>query len=171
MAGTSTSAIVTSQTNPDSIPAGSTAVLTVGGLDTPTTFAGVIADGKSGSPAAGVLTGLNVVGGTLTLTDTSTYTGATTVNGGNLVLVATGNISTSSGVTVNSGGTLPGGTPVLSQLSGTGTVSDVTVNSGGTLTRRYGGSSRHTYSHRHPDAQHRLRLRGHRRLDRQQAAQ
>lgn len=58
---------------------------------------------------------------TLTLSGTNSYTGATTVNGGTLVI--TGDISSSSGVAVNAGGT----------LAGTGLVPGVTVAAGGTL--------------------------------------
>ena len=61
-----------------------------------------------------MLTGLNVVGGTLTLGGINTYTGATTIGpdiaGGTatLVIATGGSIATSNGVTVNSGGTFAG---------------------------------------------------------------
>lgn len=59
--------------------------------------------------------------GTLTLGATSSYTGATVVNDGKLVV--TGNISTSLSTTVNDG----------AALAGTGTVGGVTIENGGTL--------------------------------------
>ena len=59
--------------------------------------------------------------GTTTLSNISTYTGATTVNAGTLSV--TGDISSSSGVTVNTGGT----------LSGTGNLPAVLIQSGGAL--------------------------------------
>jgi autotransporter-associated beta strand protein len=58
--------------------------------------------------------------GTLTLSSTNTYTGATNVNGGQLVV--NGNISTSN-VTVASG----------ASIGGSGTVGALTVNAGGTV--------------------------------------
>jgi autotransporter-associated beta strand protein len=58
--------------------------------------------------------------GSLTLSAANTYTGATTVNGGTLVLNGS---NTGSAITVNSGGT----------LGGTGTGGALTVNSGGTV--------------------------------------
>jgi autotransporter-associated beta strand protein len=71
---------------------GSSATLTAGGGGTSTLFAGVIQDGtggialeKSGS-------------GTLTLSGTNTYTGATTINAGTIALTGTGSIAASSGV-------------------------------------------------------------------------
>ncbi len=95
--------------------AGGGAALTTGGDNTSTTFSGVISE----FPYPGarlVKTGT----GTLTLTGDSTYTGTTTINGGELRV----NGSLTSAVTVQTGGT----------LSGTGTISKaVTVESGGTL--------------------------------------
>lgn len=82
--------------------------LTVGSRNNSTLFSGVIQDGGS----------LTKIGpGTLTLSGVNTYTGATTVNAGKLVV----NGSIMSAVTVNSGGT----------LGGSGTTGSVTVNSGG----------------------------------------
>jgi autotransporter-associated beta strand protein len=98
--------------------------LTVGGDGRSTIFAGEIDGGNNGS--------LTKEGtGSLTLTNFSnSYFGATTVNGG--ALIVDGDISSSSGVTVNAGGTLGGG----------GTVSSTTINAGGTLAP--GGSARST---------------------------
>ncbi|MEO5714831.1 MAG: autotransporter-associated beta strand repeat-containing protein [Luteolibacter sp.] len=59
-------------------------------------------------------------GGTLTLTNVNSYTGATTVTGGKLIV--NGNISTSI-TTVNTGGT----------LGGSGTVGDLIATTGGTV--------------------------------------
>jgi autotransporter-associated beta strand protein len=89
--------------------------LTVGGDGRSTIFAGAIFGGTNGS--------LTKEGtGTLTLTNFNNfYFGATTVNGG--ALIVDGDISSSSGVTVNAGGT----------LGGSGVVSTTIVNSGGTL--------------------------------------
>ncbi len=93
--------------------------LTVGSNDLSTTVSGVISDGGSNGGSGGSL--IKVGAGTLTLTNTETYTGATAVDAGTLLV--NGSIAASSGVTVNSGGT----------LGGTGTVSSTTVESGGTF--------------------------------------
>ncbi len=92
----------------------------------------------------GGATGLNKTtdgtgsGGTLTLSGLNTYTGATTVTAGTLIISSTGNI-TSSASTVN-GGTLTvnglaGAVTVNSTgtLGGNGTVGALIVNAGGTL--------------------------------------
>ena len=88
---------------------------TVGGLNTNSTYDGLITDWTGSSRFTKTGTG------TLTLTNTSTYTGSTAVNQGTLLL--TGNISTSSMTTVLTAGT----------LAGTGTVGALTVDAGGTL--------------------------------------
>jgi len=85
--------------------------LIVGGNNASTTFAGIISNtgslGKIGS-------------GTLTITGTNTYTGATTVSGGKLTV--NGSIADSA-VTVQSGAV----------LSGSGTVGATTIDSGATI--------------------------------------
>ena len=64
---------------------------------------------------------VNVLAGTTTLTANNTYTGATTVNGG--ALIVNGSIASSSLTTVNSG----------AALLGSGTVGSTVINSGGFL--------------------------------------
>jgi len=95
---------------------GTTSTLSVGALNTSTTFTGTIKD------AAGVFALTKVGGGTLTLSGASTYTGATTINGGTLrvngSLLSTGTVGFSS-----TGAT----------LAGTGTVGDVTLSAGNFL--------------------------------------
>ena len=81
-------------------------------------YNGVIAN-KSGETGILQKTGL----GTLTLGGTSTYTGATTVKGGTLVVSTGGSIAQSSLTTVTTGTT----------LTANGTVGAVQVNLGGTL--------------------------------------
>jgi len=72
--------------------------------------------------AIGGTGGLSKIGvGTLTLSGTSSYTGATVVSAGSLLV--NGTIASSSGVSVASGGT----------LGGSGTVSAVAVSSGGAI--------------------------------------
>lgn len=85
------------------------------GADNIDTISGVIADG--GTPGDVVKDG----DGTLILSATNTYTGATTVEAGTLDV--TGSIAGSSLTTINSGAT----------LIGTGTVGNVEVGSGGTF--------------------------------------
>jgi autotransporter-associated beta strand protein len=88
--------------------------LTVGGNNASTTYAGVL----SGTGGSLIKTGT----GTLSLTGTNTYTGATSVNAGTLIV--DGSISTSTTTTVSSGAT----------LGGSGTVGALTINSGGFVT-------------------------------------
>jgi autotransporter-associated beta strand protein len=84
------------------------------------TLSGVLANSSN----AGALGVTKSGAGTWVLAGANTYTGATTVNEGKLVVASTGSIASGSAVTVNNGGT----------LAGTGTVAGmVTVNSGGTL--------------------------------------
>jgi len=100
--------------------AGGNGTFTIGGNGASTTYAGTITNG-SGS------LGITKVGsGTLTLTKTNTYSGATTVSGGALLV---NGAHPSSAVTVQSGGT----------LGGTGSVNAVTVQQGGALAPGSGG--------------------------------
>ncbi|MBO4224842.1 autotransporter domain-containing protein, partial [Bradyrhizobium neotropicale] len=96
---------------------------TVGGNDLSTVVDGVIADGGASGGVGGSLTKIGT--GTLTLNGQSTYTGATTVSAGKLVVGDDNHASASlaSAVTVNSGGT----------LGGTGTIGGLTAASGGTV--------------------------------------
>jgi autotransporter-associated beta strand protein/YVTN family beta-propeller protein len=87
------------------------ATLTTGNDNTSTTFAGTIS-GTGGLTKIGI--------GALTLSGLSSYSGATTVNAGTLIV--NGSIANSA-VTVNSGAT----------LNGTGTVGALTIASGGTF--------------------------------------
>lgn len=89
------------------------ATLTIGGNNTSTTYDGVIS-GTGGVTKSGT--------GTFTLSRANTYTGATTINAGNLSV--TGSLASGSAATVNTTG----------KLSGTGTVSGTTsVAAGGKL--------------------------------------
>jgi autotransporter-associated beta strand protein len=93
---------------------------TIGGNNASTVYSGVISNG------AAALSITKVGTGSLTLTKTNTYTGATTVSNGTLLIDG---LLPNSAVTVASGGT----------LGGSGTVASVTVQSGGALAA--GGSA------------------------------
>ncbi|NBP89977.1 MAG: hypothetical protein EBU50_01935 [Opitutae bacterium] len=80
------------------------------------TFAGVMRDGTTGTLAF-----TKAGAGVLTLSNTNTYSGATTVAGGTLKVTGS---AANTAITVNSGAT----------LTAAGTVGAVTVNSGATLT-------------------------------------
>jgi autotransporter-associated beta strand protein len=99
-----------------------TATLSVGALDTSSTWGGVLTN-------VGTLALTKVGTGTLTVTAANTYTGATTVNGGK-VDVTTGTIQNSD-VTANTTGVF--------QLGASKTVKSLTVAAGGTA--RFGGSA------------------------------
>ena len=91
------------------------ATLSFGGDNTDTTFIGAVLDGTA-------RTGLTKNGtGTTTLTSASSYSGATTINGGTLDVE--GSIASSSLVTVNANATLTGG----------GTVGATTISAGGSF--------------------------------------
>ncbi|WP_210253843.1 autotransporter-associated beta strand repeat-containing protein, partial [Bradyrhizobium sp. S69] len=103
------------------VVSGNGLVLTTGGNNGNTTFSGVIQDGTVGTFGL-----IKAGGGTFTLAGTNTYTGATTVSGGDLRV----NGSIASATTVQSGGT----------LSGIGSVNAaVVVQSGGILSAGQGG--------------------------------
>ena len=74
---------VTSQTKVVNNLGSSLAVLSVGNNNNTTTFGGVLADNSN--PSGGTLA-LTVAGGALTLTNTNTYSGTTTISGGSLLL-------------------------------------------------------------------------------------
>jgi autotransporter-associated beta strand protein len=101
-----------------------------------TTFAGII------SGASGSLTKNGT--GTLTLSGANTYTGATTVSGGKLSIASTGNISSTSGISIGAAELNYNSSTALSQaitfstiggkLSGNGTITPATtISAGNTL--------------------------------------
>jgi autotransporter-associated beta strand protein len=92
--------------------------LTIGSNNLSTTFSGVAQDTGNNGGTGGSLTKIGT--GMLTLSGTNSYTGATAVNGGELLV--DGSIASSSGVTVNAGATL-GGHGNVSSISGAGAIS------------------------------------------------
>jgi autotransporter-associated beta strand protein len=79
------------------------ATLTVGNsLSQSGTFAGILEDGEGGGSLSLVKAG----GGTLTLSESNSFTGSTTVSGGTLGLAAAGAVAGSSGLDIASGATL-----------------------------------------------------------------
>ena len=78
---------ITSQTMIVNNQPSSLAVLSVGNNNNTSTFGGVIADNNNAS--SGTL-GLTLAGGALTLANTNTYSGTTTINGGTLQALCTG---------------------------------------------------------------------------------
>ena len=106
-----------------------TATFSVGLLSLDSTFGGIIANG-TGTNQITALT--KVGGGILTLTANSTYTGATNVDEGSLVILSPRTLSASSVVTVGTSGTI-GGTGIFAgPVSVSGTITPGT--SVGTLT-------------------------------------
>jgi RHS repeat-associated protein len=97
---------------------GTTRTLTVGN-STNTTFFGTIVNGGTGSTGVVALT--KIGSGTLTLSGTNTYTGATAINAGTLEV--DGSTLSSGTIAANSTG----------RLTGTGSVGAVTVASGGSV--------------------------------------
>lgn len=91
--------------------------LTVGSDNSSTTVSGMIEDGGPGGGTGGGL--VKIGAGTLTLAGTNTYTGATQVNGGTLVV----NGSVAGAVDIYSGAT----------LAGNGSVGSTVIAAGGTL--------------------------------------
>jgi autotransporter-associated beta strand protein len=91
--------------------------LSVGSNNRSTTFSGTAQDGGSAGGIGGSLTKIGT--GTLTLSGNNTYTGATTVNAGKLIV--DGSIASSSSATVAAGATL-GGHGNVSNLNGAGTI-------------------------------------------------
>jgi len=121
---------VVNSPGPTSIGAGSTLNLGVGGLAGAINTPAIANDGQIAANFTDTLTlAANISGagalskagpGTLVLTANNSYSGATTIDGGTLIV--NGSIANSP-VTVNAGGT----------LAGTGTVGTTTINGGGTF--------------------------------------
>ena len=99
--------------------------ISVGALNTSTTFSGTIVDqalndattGNSDSAANNQLALTKIGTGALTLTGDSTYTGVTTVSAGMLIVngdnsAATGNVTVASGATLGGTGTVGGATTI-----------------------------------------------------------
>ncbi len=114
-------------------------ILTSGGNDASTVFAGGISDTGGASANTGgaiVKTGA----GTLSLSGSNAYSGITTISGGALALTGTGEIDESieiaiaSGTTFNVSGRTGGGYSFAKDVTGTGTViGNLTLSGGGNL--------------------------------------
>ena len=135
--------------------------LTVGSNNLSTDFSGVIQDGGIVSGIGGSLT--KVGPGSLTLSGANTYTGATIVNAGKLLISSSSGSGTgTSAVTVNNMGSVLGGTGTIggpvtvntgAALLGGNTITtngalslanDLTLNSGSTIQLVLGGSGVHS---------------------------
>jgi autotransporter-associated beta strand protein len=97
--------------------AATTSTLSVGSAGTSTAYKGIIEDGTG-------IVALNIIGGSLTLGETKTYTGDTTVTGGTLRLNTT---ALASQVIVPAGGNLASGTDAA---AGTGVLDSLSMNGG-----------------------------------------
>ena len=96
---------------------------------------GIISGAGFGPTLGGSSTGILAIGGT-----SNTYTGATTINSGTLQLIGSGEINTSSGITINgsnaeflqisSTASTPTITLTQGMLDGTGAVGNVNVGAG-----------------------------------------
>ncbi len=106
---------VTSQTTIVNNQASSLAVLSVGINSSTTTFGGVLADNST--PSGGTL-GLTVAGGALTLTNTNTYSGTTTIGNGVTLTLGTG-AAGQDGQLTNTSGIVNNGTLVVNNVGPT----------------------------------------------------
>jgi autotransporter-associated beta strand protein len=130
---------VTSQTTIVNNMGSSLAVLSVGNNGNTTTFGGVLADNSN--PSGGTLA-LTLAGGALTLTNTNTYSGTTTISGGATLALGTGaagqdgQLTSTSGI-VNNGALVVNnvGPTTLAPINVSTSLSGVLVqNSASTLT-------------------------------------
>jgi len=90
-------------------------------------FGGVLQDSEVATTGVNVLNVTMSGNGVQALTGTNTYTGATTVNSGTLLIAGTGSINHSSSVAINAGGN-------FIYSSSIGLSRNVTLNTGGTFT-------------------------------------
>ena len=80
--------------------ASTTSILTVGAGDTTSSFSGVI---RNNAGTGGTLALAKTGTGTLTLNNTETYTGNTTISGGTLVLGSSGSVNSSASIQITNG--------------------------------------------------------------------
>jgi autotransporter-associated beta strand protein len=109
----------------------STAVLSVGALNTTTTFAGTIKDNGTG-----IFSLLKTGTGILGLSGASAYSGGTTINSGTVGVASANGANTNLGsgtVTVNAGGTLRVGYTVTSNQNISTTANPITLSGGSIL--------------------------------------